>query len=100
MDKSAWVSKQELKDADEKLERAKDAAVKARQKWLDDVKRMTRVEGEIESIRAMLESYEAELQRLSMELSGEAHYDPEFGLSSEPKFYTEERVTGGSDARR
>jgi hypothetical protein len=95
MQKSPWVSKAELKDADEKLERAKDEAVKANQKWLDDVKRMTAVEGKIEILRATLESYETELQRLQLELSGAAYFDQEFGLSTEPRFYREEKATIG-----
>ena len=95
MNKSAWVSKAELQSADQKLEKAKSAAVEAKQKWLSDVRRMAVVESKIASINATLESYQAELQRLSLELSGEANYDNEFGLSSEPKFYREEQVSGG-----
>jgi DNA mismatch repair ATPase MutS len=95
LNKSVWASKAELKDADQKLERAKDAAVKAKQLAFDDVRRMAVVESKIANVHATLESYQAELQRLALELSGEAHFDSEFGLSSEAKFYTEEQVSGG-----
>jgi hypothetical protein len=95
MGKSPWLSTEELKSADQKLEKAKDAAILAKQKALDDVRRMAVVEGKIASIRATLESYQTELHVLSLELSGEAHFDRELGLSSEPRFYREEKATAG-----
>ena len=95
MDESPWLSKQELKSADQKLEQAKAEAVRAAQKALDDMKRMGVIEGKIESIARTLESYQTELHILSSELNGEATFDREFGLSSEPRFYREEKATIG-----
>lgn len=94
MNKSPWLSKQELADADQKLEKAKELAIRAKQKALDDVRRMAVVESKIASVNATLESYQTELQRLAMELCGEAHFDSEFGLSTEPRFYKEQSVIG------
>jgi chromosome segregation ATPase len=95
MGKSPWLSTAELKSADQKLEKAKELAIQARQKALEDVKRMAVVESKIASIHATVESYQTELHVLSLELSGEAHFDPEFGLSTEPRFYKEQRATIG-----
>lgn len=89
-----WASKEELAAAARKLERAKEAATLAKQKWIDEMRAMAVVEGKIASVNATLESFQNELQRLALELSGEAHFDQEFGLSSEPRFYTEEEVSG------
>jgi hypothetical protein len=95
MNKSPWLSKAELKSADQKLEKAKELATQARQKELDDLRRMAVAESKIANINARVESYQTELQRLQVELSGEAHFDAEFGLSTEPRFYKEHAVTGG-----
>jgi chromosome segregation ATPase len=95
MGKSPWLSTEELKSADQKLEKAKELAIQARQKALEDVKRMAVVESKIASIHAAVESYQTELHVLSLELSGEAHFDRELGLSSEPRFYREEKATIG-----
>lgn len=94
MNKSPWLSKAELKSADQKLEKAKELAIQARQKALDDVRALAVVESKIASVNATLESYQTELQRLALELNGAAHFDPEFGLSTEPRFYKEQQVTG------
>jgi hypothetical protein len=95
MNKSPWLSKAELQSADQKLEKAKELAIQARQKELDDLRRMAVTESKIANIHRTLENYQTELQRLQVELSGEAHFDSEFGLSTEPRFYKEHAVTGG-----
>ena len=95
MNKSPWLSDAELKVADQKLEKAKELAIQARQKELDDLRRMAVTESKIANIHRTLESYRIELQRLALELSGEAHFDSEFGLSSEPRFYREEKMAIG-----
>lgn len=95
MSKSPWVSTAEFKTADAKLERAKVEAVRAKQKWMGDLGAMAKVESKIANVNATLESYQTELHLLSLELNGEATFDKELGLSSEVKFYTEEKMTIG-----
>lgn len=77
----------EVRAADRKVEQGKAAMQQATQKALDDHRAMAKAESKIASVKATLESFEVELQRLEVELRGESYFDPETGLSRSPVFY-------------
>jgi hypothetical protein len=84
---SRFATDAEVRAADRKVERGKDAMQRATQRALDDLQAMAKVESKIASIEATLKSYEIELQRLEVELRGETYFDPETGLSRSPTFF-------------
>jgi hypothetical protein len=84
---SRFATDGEVRAADRKLEQGKDAMRRAEQKALDDLRAMAKVESKIASVKANLEAYQIELQRLETELRNEQYFDPETGLCRNPTYY-------------
>ena len=90
---SKWATAAEIKAADERLSRARNAMTAATDKALADQQILAAAESKLANAREGLRLHSLELKRLAAEIRGEPYFDPSTGLSTDPRTFQDPAST-------
>jgi hypothetical protein len=90
---SAWATTKEIAAVDAKLLKAREAMKAAAQKAFSDLQTLAAAEGKMATARENLRRHALELKRLAAEVKGEAYFDPDLGLSTDPMVFADPAST-------